>query len=163
MAHYRRAVGAAIILNTAVSGVEAAAGFQAGSLSLLMDSAHNLSDEMALVALWLAFFVSRGPSRALLRSANVFNSLGLITISGALLWQAVERVLYPVPVPGLNPGSCRIGGGPGQLRCRFALEGSGRTQRFDPACLRSQSWRRMGFARSRRGRIAVDTHRIFAV
>ena len=103
MAHYRRAVGTAVILNTAVSGVEAVAGFQAGSLSLLMDSAHNLSDEMALVALWLAFFVSRGPSQALLRSANVFNSLGLIIISGALLWQAVERVLYPVPVPGLIP------------------------------------------------------------
>lgn len=79
------------------------AGYQANSLSLLTDSVHNLSDEMVLVALWLAFIVSHGPSRALLRFANIFNSIGLIAVSGVLLWQAVERFLHPVPVQGLVP------------------------------------------------------------
>ncbi len=83
--------------------MEGIAGYQANSLSLLTDSAHNLSDEMALVALWLAFIVAHGPSRALLRSANIFNSAGLIAVSGVLLWQAVERFLHPVPVQGLVP------------------------------------------------------------
>jgi Co/Zn/Cd efflux system component len=42
-------------------------------------------------------------SRNLLRSANIFNSVGLIVVSGLLLWQAVERVLNPIPVQGLIP------------------------------------------------------------
>jgi len=103
MSHHQRAVGAAVVLNTGISAVEAIAGYQANSLSLLTDSVHNLSDEMALIALWLAFIVSHGPSRALLRSANIFNSVGLIGVSGVLLWQAIERFLHPVPVQGLVP------------------------------------------------------------
>lgn len=103
MAHHKRAVATAVALNTAIFIVEAVAGFQANSLSLLMDSVHNLSDEMALVALWLAFILTRGPSRAILRFANVFNSVGLVAVSGLLLWQAVERFLNPAPVHGLIP------------------------------------------------------------
>ena len=44
MAHYRKPLAAAAGLNTAIFVVEAVAGFQADSLSLLMDSVHNLSD-----------------------------------------------------------------------------------------------------------------------
>jgi cation diffusion facilitator family transporter len=100
MAHYRKPLAAAAALNTAIFVVEAVAGFQADSLSLLMDSVHNLSDEMALVLLYLAFILPHGISRHLLRSANVFNSVGLGVVSGLLLWQAVERLLHPVPVVG---------------------------------------------------------------
>jgi len=100
MAHYRKAVGAAVVLNTGIFVVEAIAGFQAQSLSLLMDSVHNLSDEMALVFIYLAFILSQGVSRNLLRSANIFNSIGLIVVSGFLLWQSVERLLNPAPVMG---------------------------------------------------------------
>ena len=49
MAHYRKLLGAAVGLNTAIVVGEAVAGWHAKSLSLLMDSIHNLSDEMALV------------------------------------------------------------------------------------------------------------------
>jgi Co/Zn/Cd efflux system component len=80
--------------------VEAAAGYRAGSLSLIMDSIHNFSDELALVALYLAFILSQGVSRHLLRTANIFNSVGLIAISGVLLWQAAERLIQPAPVQG---------------------------------------------------------------
>src|SRR4029453_18775976 len=80
--------------------VEAVAGFQAQSLSLLMDSVHNLSDEMALVFIYLAFILPQGISRTLLTPANVFNSVGLIAVSGVLLWQSVERLLHPTPVSG---------------------------------------------------------------
>ena len=65
-----------------------------------MDSVHNLSDEMALVCLYLAFVLPHGISRHLLRSANLFNSVGLVLVSGLLLWQAVERILHPAPVVG---------------------------------------------------------------
>jgi len=100
MAHYRKAVAAAVALNTGIFVVEAVAGFRAHSLSLLMDSAHNLSDEMALVFLYLAFVLPHGISRHLLRSANVFNSVGLVLVSGLLLWQAAELILDPAPVVG---------------------------------------------------------------
>src|SRR5450755_4248806 len=103
MAHYRKYMAAAAGLNTAIFLGEAVAGYQSNSLSLIMDSFHNLSDEMALVALWLAFIVSRGPSRTLLRFANIFNSVGLIAVSGLLMWEAVIRFLHPVPVQGLVP------------------------------------------------------------
>jgi cation diffusion facilitator family transporter len=103
MAHYRKYMAAAAGLNTAIFVVEAIAGYGSNSLSLLMDSVHNLSDEMALVALWLAFIVARGPSRTLLRFANVFNSVGLVAVSGFLIWEAVMRFLHPVPVQGLIP------------------------------------------------------------
>ena len=100
MAHYRKPLAAAAALNTAIFVVEAVAGFKADSLSLIMDSVHNLSDEMALVFLYLAFVMPHGVSRHLLRSANVFNSVGLVLVSAVLLWQAVERMLHPTPVLG---------------------------------------------------------------
>lgn len=103
MAHYRKTVGAAVALNTGIFVVEAMAGVQSNSLSLLMDSVHNLSDEMALVFIYLAFILPQGVSRNLLRSANAFNSLGLIVVSVLLLWQAVERLFHPTPIAGVIP------------------------------------------------------------
>jgi cation diffusion facilitator family transporter len=100
MAHYRKPLAAAVALNSGIFLVEAAAGYQAGSLSLIMDSIHNFSDELALAALYLAFILSQGVSRHLLRAANVFNSVGLIAVSGLLLWQAAERLIHPAPVQG---------------------------------------------------------------
>ena len=103
MAHYRKAVAAATALNMAISAVEAVAGFEAHSLSLMMDAIQNLSDEMALILLYLAFVLSQSVSRNLLRTANLFNSLGLIVISSLLAWQAVERFQNPIPVQGAIP------------------------------------------------------------
>jgi len=100
MSHYRKPIAAAVALNTAIFVVEAIAGLQANSLSLLMDSVHNLSDEMALVFIYLAFVLPLGVSRNLLRSANIFNSVGLVAVSAVLLWQSVERLLHPAPVMG---------------------------------------------------------------
>jgi Co/Zn/Cd efflux system component len=68
-----------------------------------MDSIHNFSDELALVFLYLAFVLSQGVSRHLLRSANIFNSVGLIAVSALLLWQVAERLLRPEPVAGVVP------------------------------------------------------------
>jgi len=100
MAHYRKPLAAAVALNSAIFLVEAFAGFEANSLSLIMDSVHNLSDELALVFLYLAFVLPLGLSRSLLRSANVFNSIGIVVLSALLLWQATVRFLNPAPVWG---------------------------------------------------------------
>ncbi len=101
MAHYRKTIASAVVLNAAISLVEVIAGMHAHSLSLIMDSVHNLSDEMALIFIYLAFVLSQGVSRNLLRSANIFNSVGLIAVSGLLLWQAFERMMHPTPLVGM--------------------------------------------------------------
>jgi len=103
MAHYRKLLGAAVGLNTAIVIGEAVAGLQAHSLSLLMDSVHNVSDEMALVFLFVAFFLRGAPSKHLLRSANLLNSLGLVVMSAVLVWGAIERLWHPTPITGLVP------------------------------------------------------------
>src|SRR5258708_8887999 len=98
MAHYRRPLAAAAALNTAIFVVEAVAGFKADSLTLIMDSVHNLSDEMALVFLYLAFVLPHGVSLHLLRTANVFNSVGLLLLSGLLLSPPPARILHTLPL-----------------------------------------------------------------
>jgi len=103
MAHYRKPLAAAAALNTVIFIGEGIAGFQSDSLSLIMDSVHNFSDEVALVFLYLAFVLSGGVSRNLVRSANFFNSVGLIAVSAFLVWQAVDRLLQPAPVVALVP------------------------------------------------------------
>jgi cobalt-zinc-cadmium efflux system protein len=103
MAHIRKPLGAAVALNTAIFVIEAVAGVRANSVSLVMDAVHNCSDELALVCLWLAYWVTARMSRKLQRSANLFNSLGLILVSGVILWQAAERLLHPRPMIGWLP------------------------------------------------------------
>lgn len=103
MAHFRKPLALALALNTAIVVTEAIAGVAAQSLSLVMDSIHNLSDELALVFLLLAYTLPMRFSRNLVRSANLLNSVGLVTVSALLAWQAIERILNPVPVWGLPP------------------------------------------------------------
>jgi cobalt-zinc-cadmium efflux system protein len=103
MAHYRKPLAAAVALNTIIFTVEAVAGFQSESLSLVMDSIHNFSDELALVFLLLAFVLAQRISRNLVRLANLFNSVGLVVVSALLVWQAVHRLLHPEVVLGFVP------------------------------------------------------------
>ena len=103
MAHLRKPLALALGLNTVVLTVETIGSVEANSLSLAMDAIHNLSDELALAFLLLAYTLRTGLSSHFLRSANAFNSVGLLAVSGLLVWQAIERLLHPQPVLGLVP------------------------------------------------------------
>ena len=103
MAHRRPPLVRALQLNTAVMVVEIAAGIGSDSFSLIMDGIHNLSDEVALVLLLLAYSLRAGLSGKLLRYANLFNSVGLLAISAFLILRVVERLSHPVEVFGLVP------------------------------------------------------------
>ena len=103
MAHFRRAVATALVLNTSLCAVEMAAGVQAHSLSLLTDSIHNCSDELALGCLYLAFHLPGYLGRHSQRSANVLNSFGLIVLSAFMLREATVRLLHPAPVQAFVP------------------------------------------------------------
>src|SRR5579862_7209553 len=103
MAHRRPPLVTALTLNTVALVVEIGAGIPARSLSLIMDGVHNVSDEVALGFLVLAYSMRVGLSGRFLRSANLFNSLGLLAISGVLVWQVFERLRQPVAVVGIVP------------------------------------------------------------
>ena len=103
MAHRRPPLALALALNTAVLVPELAAGLKGNSLSLVMDGVHNVSDEVALAMLVLAYTVRAGLSGNTLRLANLFNSVGLLGISGFVVWRAVERLSQPPAILGVIP------------------------------------------------------------
>jgi Co/Zn/Cd efflux system component len=103
MSHRRLPLTRALQLNTAVLVVEIAAGIGSNSFSLIMDGIHNLSDEVALLLLVLAYSFRAGLSGRFLRYANLFNSVGLLAVSAFLILRVVERLSYPVEIFGLVP------------------------------------------------------------
>jgi cation diffusion facilitator family transporter len=103
MSHRRPPLMRALQLNTVVLIVEIAAGIGSNSFSLIMDGIHNLSDEVALVLLVLAYSLRTGISGKLLRYANLFNSVGLLVICAFLILRVIERLSHPVEVFGLVP------------------------------------------------------------
>jgi len=58
---------------------------------------------VALAFLVLAYTLRVGLSGRFLRSANLFNSLGLLAISAVLVWQVFARLHQPVAVVGIVP------------------------------------------------------------
>lgn len=115
MAHRRPPLIHALQLNTAVLIVEIAAGIGSSSFSLIMDGIHNLSDEIALLLLVLAYSLRAGLSGKLLRLANLFNSVGLLVICAFVVWRVVERLSHPVEVLGLVPIVAGLLGAAGNL------------------------------------------------
>lgn len=106
----RRALVVALLLNTAFLAVEAVVGLVTGSLALLSDAAHMVSDVAALaVALGASWLAVRGSSRERTfgwRRAEVLgaflNSLGLLLAVGFIVREALSRLLEgPPAVPAL--------------------------------------------------------------
>jgi cobalt-zinc-cadmium efflux system protein len=87
---------------------EVVGGVLAGSLALIADAGHMLTDTAALALAWAAFRVGHWPQDAR-RSygyhrfqvlAAFVNSLGLIAIAGWIAIEAGRRLLAPVEVQG---------------------------------------------------------------
>ncbi|MBC2838193.1 cation diffusion facilitator family transporter [Robiginitalea sp. SC105] len=95
-----------IILNLIITIAQAIGGFISGSLSLLSDALHNLSDVLSLVVSYIANRLTRkeaslnktfGYRRAEIIAAFV-NSATLIVVAAFLIKEAVERFLEPQPI-----------------------------------------------------------------
>jgi Co/Zn/Cd efflux system component len=127
MAHFRRQIGAALLVNTGISAVEAAASVPAHSLSLLTDSIHNCSDELALVCLYLAFFLPGYIGRHSQRIANALNSIGLVALSGVMIWQGVSRLIHPAPVQALIPSLAGLGAAVANYAVAYLLRAPARS------------------------------------
>lgn len=97
-----------IVLNLAFVLVEAGAGLWFGSLALLSDAGHNLSDVFSLLLALLAFRMMRiQPSqkytygyKRMTILVSLVNALLLFVAVAAILWSSVEKILHPSPVQG---------------------------------------------------------------
>lgn len=103
-----RAIATALALVLAFAVVEAVAGLAAGSLALLADAAHMLSDALALgLALFAAWLALRPatPERSFgWRRAEILaalaNALALVALGLWILYEAVLRLSDPPAVEG---------------------------------------------------------------
>ena len=97
----------AVALNAGYVLVEASAGLFTGSLALLADAAHNLTDVAGLLIAWAAVVAAKRPpskrfSYGLGRStilAALANGGAILLGVGAVLWEAIHRFSDPVVIP----------------------------------------------------------------
>lgn len=95
-----------ILLNSVITAAEYAGGVLSGSLALVSDAGHNLSDVLSLILGYAGEKVSeRRPNRrfsfGLKRfevAAALVNALTLLGIGAYILYEAAVRYLNPVPI-----------------------------------------------------------------
>jgi cobalt-zinc-cadmium efflux system protein len=103
-----RAFAIAVFLNIAFVIAEVAAGLLSGSMALLADAGHNLSDVLSLMLAWAASILSaRPPSQRFtygLKSSSILASIAnaalLWVAVGAILVETIRRFSDPAPVTG---------------------------------------------------------------
>jgi len=104
-----RALAIAFLVTAAFAVVEAAGGYFTGSLALLSDAGHMITDAAALaVAMFAQKVAQRPPSprasygyaRAEVLAAFV-NALVMLLIVAAIVFEAVQRLAHPSPVAGV--------------------------------------------------------------
>ncbi len=101
-----RAFAVGVGLNVAFVAAEVAAGLWTGSLALLADAGHNLSDVLALLLAWGATVLARrapaGRRTYGLRKGTILASLAnailLLVAVGAIVSEAARRLGAPAPV-----------------------------------------------------------------
>ena len=107
---HNRSFAIAVILNTLFVVIEAVYGVLSGSLALIADAGHNLSDVMGLIMAWVASWLA---SKAATYSktyglkkttilAALFNAMKLIAAVGGITWEAIQRLTDPADVAGLT-------------------------------------------------------------
>ena len=97
-----------IVLNTAFVAIEAVYGWISGSMALIADAGHNLSDVLALLLAWGASVAARRPASERFtygyKSSTILAALanaGLLLVAiGAILFETLNRIAEPAPVAG---------------------------------------------------------------
>ena len=103
---FGRAFAIGVTLNLGFVIVEGAAGLISGSIALIADAGHNLSDVLGLLMAWAAYALSkRPPSRRFtygLRGSSIlaalFNAVFLLIACGAIALGAIQRFFHPAPI-----------------------------------------------------------------
>ncbi|MFZ5704833.1 MAG: cation diffusion facilitator family transporter [Pseudomonadota bacterium] len=103
---FGRAFAIGVTLNLGFVVVEGAAGLASGSLALVADAGHNLSDVLGLLMAWAAYALSKRPASARytygLRGSSIlaalFNAILLLVACGAIALGAIQRLFEPEPI-----------------------------------------------------------------
>ncbi|MBT9539948.1 cation diffusion facilitator family transporter [Thiobacillus sp.] len=98
----------ALLLTLGFACVEVVAGFWSGSLALLSDAAHMVTDATSLGLAAAAAWLARRPpslqhSYGLVRAevlAALINSLAMLVLIGFIVYEALERFSTPQPIAG---------------------------------------------------------------
>jgi cobalt-zinc-cadmium efflux system protein len=109
-AGYGRAFAIGILLNSAFVLIEAGFGIWSGSMALVADAGHNLSDVMSLLIAWGAAYMSARPANSRFtygyKSSSILAALanaGLLLVAlGAILFETIDRLFDPAPVQGMT-------------------------------------------------------------
>ncbi len=107
-ADFGRAFAIGVVLNTAFVIVEATFGFLSGSMALVADAGHNLSDVLGLLIAWGASIAAKKPPSTRftygLKSSTILaafaNAMLLLVAIGAILIETIDRLLDPVEPEG---------------------------------------------------------------
>ncbi|MBX7492241.1 cation diffusion facilitator family transporter [Qipengyuania sp. 1NDW9] len=97
-----------VILNSVFVVVEAVYGWISGSMALIADAGHNLSDVMALLLAWGASVAAKKPPTQRFtygfKSSTILAALanaGLLLVAiGAITFETLHRIAEPAPVEG---------------------------------------------------------------
>lgn len=106
---FGRAFALGIALQSGFVLAEVVVGWMAGSLAVLADAGHNVSDVLALALAWGASALGkRGATKGRtygMRSASILaalaNALTLVFVNGGVAWEAVGRLRDPEPVAAI--------------------------------------------------------------
>ncbi len=98
----------AIAINVLLTVVQVGAGVVSGSLGLIADALHNLSDAASMGIALLAQKIARRPADRLMTFgyqraelvATLINVTALLLVGGYLLVEAISRFVSPTPVQG---------------------------------------------------------------
>ncbi|MBX9662897.1 cation diffusion facilitator family transporter [Novosphingobium sp.] len=105
-ASFGRAFAIGIALNSGFVLIEAGYGIAAGSMALVADAGHNLSDVLSLAVAWAASVLAARPPSARFtygyKSSSIlaalFNAALLMLALGAILVETIHRLIAPQPV-----------------------------------------------------------------
>jgi cobalt-zinc-cadmium efflux system protein len=105
---YGGAFAIGVLLNSAFVLIETGFGMWSGSMALVADAGHNLSDVLSLLIAWGAAYMSQLPANSRYtygyKSSSILAALanaGLLMVAvGAILFETIDRLFAPAPVEG---------------------------------------------------------------
>ena len=107
--NYNRAFAIGVMLNVIFVVIEASYGVAAGSLALIADAGHNLTDVLSLLLAWGAALLATKPAtekrtygfRKVTIMASLASAILLLVALGGITWEAIGRFFDPKPVEGM--------------------------------------------------------------
>ncbi|HUT43188.1 MAG TPA: cation diffusion facilitator family transporter, partial [Desulfobacterales bacterium] len=105
ISNYNRAFAIGVMLNVIFVAIEAGYGVAAGSLALIADAGHNLSDVLSLLIAWGAALLATKPAtekrtygfRKVTIMASLASAILLLVALGGITWEAIGRFFDPKP------------------------------------------------------------------